>query len=218
MSLWLNACCLNHLLLSAPALYNQTVQAPQREHLHATGVFECILYSILTFSYWMTVNCLNDHVVTNGPAGVGGFHRLLLHSMKPLILPKDMYVFCLAEEQHVLIKVIEHYPAVYTLIPVREGGGGFGLLPAGGVMSKQRLWRWLVVHSVQWFTGDWLLWGAVLKRRGLPQSSLPASPLTTRHFRFKQRLRGLQASGPQRTANPIPAGQQSIWLVAPAGL
>lgn len=55
----------------------------------------------------------------------------------------------------------------------------------------------MVVYSVQWFSSDSLLWGAVLKRRGLPQSSLPASPLPTRYFRFKQKLGdcGPQAPG-----------------------
>ena len=27
-----------------------------------------------------------------------------------------------------------------------------------------------------------------------------------------------RASGPWQAANPIPAGQQSVWLVAPAGM
>lgn len=68
------------------------------------------------------------------------------------------------------------------------------------------------------FTRDPLLWVAVPKRRGLPQSSLPAWPRPTRHFRFKQKLWGLWASSPWQVANPIPAGQQCVWPVAPAGL
>lgn len=51
----------------------------------------------------------------------GGFHNLLGHSVKPLILPDNFYILPLAREQHVLITAIEHYPVEHTLIHVRVG-------------------------------------------------------------------------------------------------
>lgn len=62
-----------------------------------------------------------------------------------------------------------------------------------------------------------LLQGAALKRRGLPQSSL--SLLRPFQLDTSDSNKSLQGGdcGP-RAANPIPAGQQSVWPVDPAGL
>jgi len=37
-------------------------------------------------------------------------------------------------------------------------------------------------------------------------------------LQIQTKAQGLWALGPWRAANPIPAGQKSVWLVAPAGL
>lgn len=46
---------------------------------------------------------------------------MLLHSVKPLILPDNSYILRLAREQHVLITAAEHYPSEHILIHVRAG-------------------------------------------------------------------------------------------------
>lgn len=69
------------------------------------------------------VNYINNLVVLGetNPTGLGGFHNMLLHSGKPLILYANSYILCLARDQHVLITAIEHYPLQHTLIHVRAG-------------------------------------------------------------------------------------------------
>lgn len=37
-------------------------------------------------------------------------------------------------------------------------------------------------------------------------------------LQIQTKAQGQRASGPWQAANPIPAGQQSVWLVAPAGM
>lgn len=49
----------------------------------------------------------------------------------------------------------------------------------------------------------------------IPSPRLAPTELT---LQIQTKAQGLRASGPWQAANPIPAGQQSVWLVAPAGM
>lgn len=59
---------------------------------------------------WQFVYYINNLITgrdKQNPSGQGGFHNLLQHSVKPLILPDNFYILRLARG-HVLIKAIEH--------------------------------------------------------------------------------------------------------------
>lgn len=174
--------------------------------------------SIFKAASWSYKYSSSNARVKPNPRGRGGFHNLLLLSVKPLILPDNSYILRLARGQHVLITDSEHDPWKHTLIPVWGGGGvSFGLLPAGvwWVNSGSDSGWWSTVFSglqrirssgeQSWRVGDYL-------------NPSPCFTPSNSTLQIQTKAQGLWASGPWRAANPIPAGQQSVWPVAPVGL
>lgn len=56
------------------------------------------------------------------------------------------------------------------------------------------------------------------EEEGITSILSPRFTLTKSTLQIQTKAQGRWASGPWQPANPIPAGQQSVWLVAPAGM
>lgn len=56
------------------------------------------------------------------------------------------------------------------------------------------------------------------EEEGISSIRSPRFTPTVQTLQTQTKAQGRRASGPWQAANPIPAGQQSVWLVAPAGM
>lgn len=62
------------------------------------------------------------------------------------------------------------------------------------------------------------LWIGSSEEEGISSIRSPRFTPTVQTLQTQTKAQGWRASGPWQAANPIPAGQQSVWLVAPAGM